>query len=243
MSTNPREIGKIALIVVVAVTVIASPAVAQQTNETVNNQFPTTDDSQSPAPEEPEECDPLPGAPQMQQVDLHTSESTINSGDPGRISGSIVSNAVSNCAIRAQVTMNVPNNMYIGGAGDVGSGTGGIVTSTFTADPGEAKDIAATVKSLDTGERTVVTDITYWPVGHKDMNREVDGLMLTFDVQEPSESLSGESDSSGSSGGNETDTGTGIPFGIKWGILAVLAVAVLGLVLVAGRKTDINIRK
>jgi len=188
---------------------------AQQSNETNTSTQSGT-----------QECNPS-SPPQLQQADLHTADEVIKEGSPGQISGSIVLDATAECPVRVQLTMNVPNNMYIEGSSDISSGGGGLITNTFTVHPGEAKDLAAEVYGTETGQHSVVTDITYFPVENKDMSREIDGMMMTFTVEEPTTS-DGE--------------GGDFPSTVQW-LLGIVTITVIGLIAVVARRTNIKIRK
>ncbi len=197
----------------------------QEANETTTET--TTTPTESP------ECTPSQ-EPKLQVADLHTSDSVIEKGSPGRISGSIVLDVTMECPVMVQLTLNIPNNMYIQGESDVQSGGGGVITSTFIVEPGEAKDIAATVYGTELGQHTIVADITYFPVGHEEMAREIDGLSMTFTVEDPVE----PNTETGS-----TQTGiSGLPSTLQW-LLGIVTVVVFGLLIVAGRKSNIRIRK
>jgi hypothetical protein len=154
--------------------------------------------------------------------------------------------------------MNIPTGMYIAGAGDLSSGGGGTVTSTFVVNPGEVKSLRANVYSRSRGERAVTADITYFPKGHKDMAREVDGIMLSFDVEEenmPNDPdtpattetpvQGGDGDNGGGEGGSTEDSLLQLIGITQVGLLALVA---LGLILLTrvipdDFDFDINFRK
>ncbi|WP_211338416.1 hypothetical protein [Haloterrigena salifodinae] len=111
--------------------------------------------------------------------------------------------------------MSVPSGVTISGGSDFTSSGAGMVTSRFTVSPGaNIKDIAAEVYSDETGERTVTADIQYWPEGHEDRSREIDGLSFTFDVEEPTtpndESNAESDDANALSGGFTTPAILGV---------------------------------
>lgn len=141
----------------------------------------TTDDGTAVAA-----CEPGANEPQMDQARLHASDTTIETDSPGRVSGGFQVSPTANCPVVVYITMSVPSGMTISGGSDFTSSGAGMVTTRFTVDPGaNIKDIAAEVYSDETGERTVTADIQYWPEGHEDRAREIDGLSFTFDVEEP----------------------------------------------------------
>jgi len=65
------------------------------------------------------ECQPGPEEPQMQAVQLYTSETKISRNDPGEITGSIATDITNNCPVKAQVTLEVPNGVRIEGGNDI----------------------------------------------------------------------------------------------------------------------------
>lgn len=175
-----------ALVGMLLVSAVA-PAAAQA-NETTTNE--TTTGSQTTEVM----CEPGADEPQMDQARLHASDTTIETDSPGRISGGFQVSPTANCPVVVYITMSVPSGMTISSGSDFTSSGAGMVTTRFTVDPGaNIKDIAAEVYSDETGERTVTADIQYWPEGHEDRSREIDGLSFTFDVEEPT-SPPGESD-------------------------------------------------
>jgi len=243
-----RNIIMAAVLVVLLVGATApATAMIQSENNTTSTATETPMPTASPTLEG---CDPGENPTPLQQADLHTSDETIAQGDPGVIEGAIVQDITAECPVRVQITMNVPNNMYIEGGRDVQSGGGGIITSTFTVQPGEAKDIAADVYGTETGEHTVITDITYFPVGHKDMAREIDGLTLSFTVEEPVEAPDSGSSSDGDSRNQERNTpqddtttlDDNFPLTLPW-LLGIVTITVVGLIVVVGRKNSLTIRK
>jgi len=136
---------------------------------------------------EPEGCQPSSEEPKMQAVQLYTNDETIAQGDPGRITGSIATDITNNCPVRVQVTLQVPNGVRIEGGQDIQSGSGGIISSTFTIEPGEVKGLSADVYGSTTGEKLVQSSITYFPVGHSDMAKEQDTGTLQFMVNSEEE--------------------------------------------------------
>lgn len=237
-----RNIIMAVLMVLVAGAIVPATVTAQSTNTTTST--PTETPMPTPSPT-PKGCDPGENPTPLQQADLHTSEETIAKGDPGVIEGAIVQDISANCPVQVQITMNVPNNMYIEGQRDVQSGGGGIVTSTFTVQPGEAKDIAADVYGTETGEHAVITDITYFPVGHRDMAREIDGLTLSFTVEEPAEPQSSSTSASSPTPAETPDTPGPEPpeIPVMYWLLGIITITVVGLLVVVGRKNSIRIRK
>lgn len=142
----------------------------------------TTESTRSPTPAQ---CTPGPSEPQLAQSRLYAPEKTIESGSPGQIAGGFQLDPTSKCSVTVHITLRVPSGMQITGASDTFSSGAGMTTATFTVNPTAGiKDISAEVYSRNTGERTVTADITYWPVGHKEMAKEMDGMAFTYDVRE-----------------------------------------------------------
>lgn len=190
------------LILVVIGTIVfgglASPAVGgvhAQTNNTTTTQqttvqtttaTPTTTTTATPTQTAtetttPEQCD----SPQLSQSRLYASEKVIETGQAGQIAGGFQVAADAECPVVVSITMSVPSGMSISGASDVVSGGAGMATAQFTVEPGEIKDIRANVYSENAGDRTVTADITYWVEGNKENSKDIDGISMTFDVQEP----------------------------------------------------------
>lgn len=225
--TNRSIVVAVVLIAMSLTAAGAAPAVSAHENAT-----DTSTAASTTATESTEACTPAQGAPVMQVVDLHTREDTISANSPGQISGEFVTDGTNNCAVKVQITLNVPNNVYIQSTGDVMSGGSGLVTATFVVEPGNAKSIRAEVFGTEVGQHTVTADITYWPVGHKDMAKEQDGMMLTFTVDEPNS----PTPAGGGSNGDEC-TGTlaflcGIP--LQNGLFGLISVTLIGLLLIVG---------
>ncbi len=202
---NYRLLLVVAIVGMVLVSATA-PALAVQGNET------TANESSEPADAV---CEPGANEPEMEQARLHASDTTVETGSPGRISGGFQVSPTANCPVVVHITMSVPSGVTISGGSDFTSSGAGMVTSRFTVSPGaNIKDIAAEVYSDETGERTVTADIQYWPEGHEDRSREIDGLSFTFDVEEPTtpndESNAESDDANALSGGFTTPAILGV---------------------------------
>jgi hypothetical protein len=121
----------------------------------------------------------------MDQARLYASDSTVESGSPGRIAGGFQVDPTANCPVVVYVTMSVPSGMTVTGGSDFSSGGAGMVAARFTVRPGaNIKDVTAEVYSDEVGQKTVTANIQYWPEGHEDLSRDVDGLSFTFDIEE-----------------------------------------------------------
>ncbi|MFD1513437.1 hypothetical protein [Halomarina rubra] len=137
------------------------------------------------------------------------------------------------------ITLSVPNGMQITGASDTFSSGAGMATARFTVNPGAGiKDIRANVYSSNAGQRTVTADITYWPVGHKDMAKEMDGIALSYNVEEPTtptaeENAALEEPAATESNGDSESESAGIVLSetnLLIGVfVALLLVAIVGL--------------
>lgn len=214
------------------------PAVADvQENETDTStttpDSTPTDTAESTPTATPKACEPGDGEPSLTQSRLYAPQKTLTSGEPGAIAGGFKVSGTANCAVVVSITMQVPSGMQIEGASDVMSGGAGIVTAQFTVKPGNVRSIRANVFSQNTGERTVTADIQYWPVGHEDMGKQIDGITLSFDVQDtvtPGAAQTQSGDDSGDSGSNS------LPFSLSTVVIGVLALLLLvALVVIAGR--------
>jgi hypothetical protein len=188
----------------------AGPAVAQENNSTTDNTTTT----------QVEECED-PRTPQMDQARLYAPETVITSEDAGRIDGGFQLANTVECPVEVAVTLRVPSGMSISGGSDWGSAGAGMVTSTFTMQPGSGiKDLSGNVYSERTGELRVTGDIEYWPAGHPEMSQEIDGLTFNFDVVDPNT--------------DDDDPGIGIPDVSNSTLLILLvALGMIGMMYVA----------
>ncbi|WP_168215995.1 PGF-CTERM sorting domain-containing protein [Halorussus marinus] len=151
------------------------------TAETTTTATPTTAETTTTAA-----CEPGSSEPKLSQSRLYAAQKTVEPGSPGRIAGGFQVDPTAQCPVVVHITMSVPSGMSIEGSSDIASAGAGMVTAKFTVRPGaNVKDIAANVYSQNTGQRTVTADIQYWPEGHQEMAREIDGLRFTYDVKEP----------------------------------------------------------
>lgn len=174
-----RDAARAILVAVGIVTVVLAAAVGA--GAAAQNESSATNESQPEAAT----CDPGQNEPEMEQARLHASDKTVETDSPGRISGGFQVDPTANCPVVVHITMSVPSGMTISGSSDFTSSGAGMVTSRFTVEPGaNIKDLSAEVYSGETGQRTVTADIQYWPEGHQDRAREIDGLSFTFDVEE-----------------------------------------------------------
>lgn len=193
-------------------------AVMQQSNAT------TTTATQSGAAETTETCVPDDSAPELEVARLSTDDPVIEKGSPGTVTGSFVPDATSNCELKVQVIMLVPSGMSISGFSDASGMEGQTMTKIFTVDPEKgATGLRADVYSQYTGEKSVTADIQYWPAGHEDMAREIDGISLNFDVQEAVTQDPTPGNDTGATGGGGDEP-----------IVNPLVLAIGGLILVGG---------
>lgn len=229
---------KTALVAAVLLTVIAGSfagTVAAQTNATETATATATPTETETA------CQPGPNEPQLSQSRLYAPEQTIASGEPGQIAGGFQVAADASCPVVVSITMSVPSGMTISGASDVVSSGAGLATAQFSVSPGEIQDIRANVYSQNTGDRSVTADITYWPEGNQDMSREIDGISLTFDVQEPVTPGSGEGDSNDNSTGGANGADGGLLSNTMLLAFGGFALVVLAIVAVATRSDGVKI--
>lgn len=218
---------------VVPAAAAADTTKAMQTANTTNTTTATPTPTPTAAPQS-ETCEPRPGGPKLQQARLYSPEPTITGDQHGQIAGSIVVGVQNECPVVVQLTLTVPSGMYVAGSGDLSSGGGGVVTSTFVIQPGETKSLRAEVYSNSLGEKTVTSDITYYPQGHKEMAREIDGQMLNFDVQEknmPDDRE--ETPTKTETGGDAPGSGGDGPGIVQW-LLGLVGVTQVGLLLLVG---------
>jgi hypothetical protein len=205
------------VLVVMTLTVLASMALpvlatgtvaAQQTNtNTTATATPTPTGSSTAG----DVC-PNPQRPQMSQSRLYAPQQTVTADEPARIDGGFLLESGITCPVKVRVTLRVPSGMTIRGGSDWQSAGAGLVTTTFTLRPGGGiKDVSANVFSIETGEPRVTADFSYFPVGHPELQSEIDGTTMVFDVEEPNpppEPTPTGSDSSGGSGQPSTPQST-----------------------------------
>jgi hypothetical protein len=183
------------VLVVITLTVLASMALpvlatgtvaAQQTNtNTTATATPTPTPTPTGGTTAGDVC-PNPQRPQMSQSRLYAPQRTITAGEAGRIDGGFLLESGLTCPVKTRVTLRVPSGMTISGGSDWRSAGAGLVSTTFTVRPGGGiKDLSANVFSDQTGQRRVTGDVEYYPVGHPELSNEIDGITMTFNVEEP----------------------------------------------------------
>lgn len=208
---------------------MAGTTVAQENNTTATDDSTTT----SPAAETCEN----PTTPQMDQARLYAPQKTITPGEAGRIDGGFQLSNTVDCPVEVAVTLRVPSGMSISGGSDWGSAGVGMVTTTFTMQPGSGiRDLSGNVYSEETGQLRVTGDIEYWPAGHPEMSQEIDGLTFNFDVQEPNSppGPTGEGSDGNTSGGSDGGDGGNGVFSNLMSTLGNNPVALLGLLVALG---------
>ncbi|SFR65602.1 hypothetical protein [Halogeometricum limi] len=170
----------------------------------------------------------------LSQKRLYAQKQVVETGSPGHVAGGFQVAPGVDCDVVVRVTMQVPSGMQISGASDAISGGAGMVSGTFTVDQSSGiKDVRANVYSTNTGERTVIADISYWPAGHPELAQEFDGLTFTFDVESASEELPATEESTASDADADTNTdddsfgGVTLEQSVIGGLLVVLLAAVV----------------
>lgn len=201
-----RTLGLVLVLTVVVLSVTGPALAVQDGNETTqtteNTSTPTATETPTqmetetptdsptptptPAPTETDAaCEPGADEPSMDQARLFASDTTIESGSPGRIDGGFQVDPTANCPVVVFVTMSVPSGMSISGGSDFASGGAGMVSARFTVRPGaNIQDVSANVYSDEVGQKTVTANIQYWPEGHQELSRDIDGLSFTFEIEE-----------------------------------------------------------
>lgn len=213
--------GLVVLFAVLAVLAVplgaAGPVAAQEDNSTAT-ETPTAT---------PTACED-PSAPSMDQARLYAPETTITADQAGRIDGGFLLDNGYDCPVVVSATLRVPSGMTISGGSDWQSAGAGLVNAQFTMQPDSGlQDLSANVYSEQTGELRVTGDFEYWPQGHEDMSREVDGLTFTFNVEEPN--TAGDTPAQGDNGGSGP-----IPdIPSTYLLFALALVAIIGIVVVA----------
>lgn len=181
-------------------------------------------------------CEPRETGPKLQQVRVYSSDPVIEKGSPGDVSATLVSDIQNNCDLVVQLTLTIPSGMTITSSSDLSSGGGGVVTNTLTLEPGGTQSLSANVYSSMLGEQSVTSQITYYPAGHPDMAREIDGQMLSFDVQEKYMLEEGNQTSANNTSDEQNPSDPSGPLSgvttLQWllGIVSVTVVGLLGLV-------------
>lgn len=214
-----RTVILISILSLLLATITGPAAALTENNTTSATDTPTATQTQTA-------CDPGSSEPEMEQARLHASDQAIEPGSPGRISGGFQVSPTANCPVIVYITMSVPSGMTIAGGSDFTSGGAGMVSTKFTVSPNaNIKDIAAEVYSDEVGQRTVTADIQYWPKGHQDMAREIDGLSFTFNVKEPTTPANSSQDDQSSGGFNVSNN-----MALIAALLLLIAFAIVGLV-------------
>lgn len=217
----------IALLVGIAGVAAAPVALADsQTNETA-----TETATETTATETAEECEVGPNDPNLRQAGLHTTDSVIDVGSPGEISGQFRLSSASECAVMVSVTLNAPNGMYFEGGQNIEGSTSGLAQGEFIVDSGDPQEVRATVYSEIDGEQLVTADVEYWPVGHPD-ELQTQTFRMSMDVQEPNGDGSGE----GTTGGSVPDIPT------EWLLIGLVGVSLVGLIAIGykGAKAEVK---
>lgn len=215
-----KAMGSLLLVGFVVMSVLAGSASAAISGQSV---YAQEENETTTATTTTQGCEPGDGEPSLSQSRLYAPEKTLESGEPGKISGGFKVANTANCPVKVSITMQVPSGMQIEGSSDVMSGGAGMVTADFTVESGNIRSIRASVFSDNTGSRTVTADIQYWPVGHEDMAKQIDGISMSFDVQEPVTPNEGNSESSLLGGVNTTTALLGI-------VVFLLLIALIGLI-------------
>jgi hypothetical protein len=120
----------------------------------------------------------------ISQSSIQTTDSEITVGNPALLSGQLSAPKSNSCEVVVQMTMSVPSNMYVSGTHDIDSGGQGKITSTFHVSPGEVVSIRANVYASEPGERIIIADFRYYPVGYPDMEQQLSGITLQIDAVE-----------------------------------------------------------
>jgi hypothetical protein len=176
------------------------------------------------------------GTPQLQRATLRPDDSVIEQDSPGRLTGTIGLDSDATCPMRVFITLQIPSGMYIGETDAFSGSETEIPTTTLTVQPGTTRTVGAAVYGTETGQQRIMADITYYPVGHEDMARDIDGLSLTFTVEEAvsfqqDQSASGESD------------GVGILSSMPQWVFGIVTAAIVGLLAVLARWTGLTGRE
>ena len=169
----------------------------------------------------------------LENIDLHTADDTIRSDDPGRISGAVSTSRTNECPVVVQITFDVPNNMHFQGTGGVESSGQGLMTGSFVIEPGEVRDLSATVYANQLGQHFLVADVEYFPEGNPEMAQQAGGYMLEFSVEESSEDFDPET-------GETPEPPEDDDPPILTSLLGIVGLSVIGLLGIVWRKTNVT---
>jgi len=265
MTRTIRNIAMVAMVMMIIIGASAPLATAQSNNttttttttttaqtENATTETTTTTTTAAPTPtptqttvadDESNVCEPSPGN-LLSQSRLYAPQKIITANEEGQIAGGFQVAPSNTCPVVVSITLQVPSGMSIVGASDSWSTGAGMTSGQFLVQPdGGIKDIRANVYSTNTGERTVTADITYWPEGHRDQAKEIDGIQLTFDVESASEPSITENQTENAAGGaNSGDGGLG-PLSNSLIIIGMLGALLLAAIvgLVARGRGEVNV--
>jgi hypothetical protein len=121
---------------------------------------------------------------EITQSSIQATDDQITTTQPGLISGQIVAPQSNQCVVVVQMVLTIPTDMYVAGTDDVGSGGQGKLSSTFRMSPGEVESMSAQVYASSPGTRVLMADFLYYPAGHPDNERRLNGFGVKITATE-----------------------------------------------------------
>lgn len=225
--------------ILVAVLVIGVASAVAVTPATVSAQDDT---------EAGDVCEPGPTDPDVRQAGMEVIDPTVTKDEGAVVGGRFRVSGASDCSIRVFITLSAPNEMYIQSGQNIETGSIGTASGDFIARPGNVKSVRARLFGTDIGQKEVVADIEYWPVGHKDMV-QTGSYTLQIDVEEPNDGSRASNSSStedtdgdntqdsDSTSGRDNDDEPPISFVLS----GLVGIALIGLIGIGYKNTDAEI--
>ncbi len=123
-----------------------------------------------------------PQRPQMSQQRLYAPQPRITADHPGRIVGEFSLEDESQCPVEVRIVVRLASGVTI--VGDYYN-PASLPSFRFNLQPSTSVNFSANVYSRRAGQFSIGADVMYYPVGHPELQTEVDGISMNFTATEP----------------------------------------------------------
>jgi hypothetical protein len=126
-----------------------------------------------------------PRRPQMSQARLYAPQSRITADHPGRIVGQFSLEDESQCPVKVRIVVRLASGVTIVGDYYNPASGAGVPFFNFILQPSTSVNFSANVYSRRAGQFSIGANVVYYPVGHPELQNEVDGILMNFTATEP----------------------------------------------------------
>jgi|GEM_PF-4568762 len=123
-------------------------------------------------------CLPSESGPSFQTSRLFASDRTVSTDSPGQVDAGFQIDPTAACPVVVNVTFSTSSGVTLDGGANVTRLADGSVQTQLTIEPGSSAGVSVDVYPDGTGRTVVSGNVEYWPEGHPDRSKQIEGLRV-----------------------------------------------------------------